>query len=119
MPYGLPEEALAAIIAVFRGHDKVEEVILFGSRAKGNHRPGSDIDIAIKGNGLVLNDQLTLMNSLDDLNTPYRFDLLNYAKIRDAAVKSHIDRVGIILFTKAGITQGDEPENLKGIGYEF
>ena len=47
--YGLPEETIAMIAAVFTRHPEVERVILYGSRAKGNYRSGSDIDLALQG----------------------------------------------------------------------
>ncbi|GAA4449441.1 hypothetical protein GCM10023189_08820 [Nibrella saemangeumensis] len=60
MRFGLTARDLNAIRQVFANCDKAEQVIIFGSRAMGNYKPGSDIDLAIKGDSLTLNDILKL-----------------------------------------------------------
>jgi predicted nucleotidyltransferase len=76
---------------------KVDSVILFGSRAKGTFSNGSDIDIALKGENIVLNDVLDLLNALDELLLPYKFDIVIFDRIEDDVLKEHINRVGISL----------------------
>jgi type I restriction enzyme S subunit len=71
---------------------------LFGSRAKGNYKPGSDIDIALWGDELNAKDILSLHVSWNELELPYKLDLLNYTAIKEPALKEHIDRVGIELY---------------------
>ena len=73
---------------------------MFGSRAKGTHDKGSDVDIAIKGRGI--NDD-TVFQLSDELNEerplPYFFDVLDYgALMEDEPIRAHIDRVGVVLF---------------------
>lgn len=75
----------------------IQDAILFGSRAKGTFSPGSDIDIALKGKDIVLNDVLDLKTALEELNLPYKFDLVIYDRITEEALKEHITRVGISL----------------------
>ena len=94
---GIKQETWDKIIGVLRSHPAVEEVILFGSRAKGNFKDGSDIDICIKGTSLSDRDIIVLANELDELNLPWEIDLLRYEEISDQAVIEHIDRVGIVL----------------------
>lgn len=94
MPYGLSDNDLARIVDVLAMNGRVEQAILFGSRAKGTHKPGSDVDIALKGAGLTLNDLLTLSVALDELWIPLRVDLLLYNRIDEPALLDHIDRVG-------------------------
>lgn len=94
MPYGLIDNDLARIVDVLAMNGRVEQAILFGSRAKGTHKPGSDVDIALKGSGLTLNDLLALSVALDELWIPLRFDLLLYDRIDEPALLDHIDRVG-------------------------
>ena len=74
MNSGLSRQTMAAFLSVLYHHPKVKEVILFGSRAKGTFKPGSDIDLALKGD-LNLQDLTLLLNHIDDLNLPYTFDL--------------------------------------------
>ena len=98
--YGLLSTDIESIISVFKSNSKIEEAILFGSRAMGNYKPGSDIDIALKGDSINLNDVLDLTAELDKLSTPYKFDIVIYNKITEGALIDHIKRVGIPLFQK-------------------
>ena len=69
--YGLPEETIAMIAAVFTRHPEVERVILYGSRAKGNYRSGSDIDLALQGgDGMTERVLYSIVRELDDLPLP-------------------------------------------------
>lgn len=101
MPYGLPSETLAKIVAVFHDFSGVERVDLFGSRAKGNQRPGSDIDLCITGEGLTLHDLFVIETRLDELMLPYTFDLSLRHKIDRPALLEHIERVGIAIYPQA------------------
>ncbi len=96
--YGLTPEDLEIIYQAFRRYPKIEQAILFGSRAKGNFRPGSDIDIALKGKDLT--DTVLEISTYLNQETllPYQFDIINYQNIDNQALIEHIDRVGIVLF---------------------
>ncbi len=74
MPYGLKETQIEAINCVFKAHAKVEQVILYGSRAKGNHEKYSDIDLIFVGKDMNLSLLLKIENELDDLLLPYKID---------------------------------------------
>lgn len=104
MPYGLNDNQFSAALAVFASVSRLEKVILFGSRAKGNYRSGSDVDLSLVGDTLTFDDLLTLSSQLDDLNQPWRFDLMLEKNI-DKEVAAHIKRVGKVIFenTKANI----------------
>lgn len=95
--YGLPEKDLESVISIIRNNFKVDEIILFGSRAKGNFEKGSDVDIAIKGKELILNDLLNISIEVDELLLPYNFDILIYNRIEENDLIDHIKRVGIKL----------------------
>lgn len=94
MPFGLSEKAVSAICAVLAQFPQVEEAILYGSRAKGNYRDGSDIDLALKGDGLNLDILNAIAWRLDDLLLPQKIDLAIYSRIKNPDLLSHIDRVG-------------------------
>lgn len=98
--YGLEKSDLKEIIAVIEGNRNVEEAILFGSRAKGNFQEASDIDIALVGKNLKLNDILDISVRMDDLYLPYKFDFINFHHIKEENLTEHINRVGIKLFSK-------------------
>ncbi len=97
--YGLPPETVRRIREVLARHPEVEEAILYGSRAKGTHRPGSDIDLAIKGETIGLEQLNRIANELDDLLLPYRIDLSILHHIDNPELLEHIERVGRILYS--------------------
>jgi len=105
MPYGLEPEQVKAIQQVLAAFPEVEEAVVFGSRAKGNFKPGSDIDLALKGNLLKFDELLALYDKLELLELPYTFDLVVYASIKEADLTMHINRVGRVIYTKAGDKQ--------------
>jgi predicted nucleotidyltransferase len=97
MPYGLSQEELESIIKALASEKKVTQAILFGSRAKGNFRTGSDIDIALKGENLGLSELNSLYAALDELPLIYKFDLVIFNRITEAALVEHIERVGVVI----------------------
>lgn len=96
MKYGLSDATLEEILTVFRENSHVEEVILFGSRAKGTFRTGSDIDLAVKGN-LTFQEFIKLLVKLDELELIYKIDAINYQTIKSQELLDHINRVGVSL----------------------
>ena len=98
--HGLAEKTVAQIAGVVERFPGVERAVLFGSRAKGVHKPGSDIDLALVGDTLDWRYLGRIDNALDDLLLPYRFSLVIYGKNLDPAVAAHIKRVGIVLFER-------------------
>ena len=102
MPHGLSDTDITAMRTVFAKYPQVEHVLLYGSRAKGNHRPGSDIDLTLKGPLLDLGTRFRMETELDDLLLPYRIDLSVLAHIKDPALLEHIRRVGVVFYAKHG-----------------
>lgn len=100
-PFGINDELFVEIIQIFKEHEHIEKAILFGSRAKGTHKPGSDIDIALNGENLNLKDILSMQNRLDDLDQPYFFDLVIMSSITEDGLKQHIERVGVEIYSRA------------------
>ena len=100
MPYGLTEEEIKGIVDVLADDPKVEELILFGSRAKGNYSNGSDIDIAMIGKDLRLNEISKALVLFDELYLPYKLDLVIYHRIQEPALIEHIIKAGIRLFKR-------------------
>lgn len=100
MSYGINKEFLDGIIRIISKNRKVNEIILFGSRAKGNPEPGSDIDLAMKGSGLTTDDLISLKWMLDEIPMANKVDLVIYEQINETALKDHINRVGISLYSR-------------------
>ena len=75
------------------------EVVLYGSRAKGTHRPGSDIDLALKGAGVSTGWLMELAAKIDDLLLPYKVDISILEHIDNQDLMDHINRIGKVVFT--------------------
>lgn len=99
MQFGLKEMSISKIQHVFAHYPQIEQAILFGSRAKGNFKTGSDIDLALKGVELTLTVINKLSNEIDDLLLPYSFDLISYSQVNNPELLEHIKRVGIIFYS--------------------
>lgn len=99
--FGLLDTDMEAIAAVLSQEPKVEQAFIFGSRAKGNFRNGSDVDLALKGEELDFNTISRISYQLNEETTmPYQFDVLNYHTIKEPALIKHIDRAGIEFFRR-------------------
>lgn len=98
--YGLKESVIAKISSVFSIVPEIEQVILYGSRAMGTFRNGSDIDLTIKGDAITQSQMLRVENQLDDLLLPYTIDLSLLRQIDNKELLDHIKRVGIVLYER-------------------
>jgi len=101
--FGLPANAITALCSVLRQYPSVENAIVYGSRAKGNFRPGSDLDLTLEGQELTFTDLMRIDTALDDLMLPWKIDLSLRAHIDDPALLDHIERVGQVLWSKPPI----------------
>lgn len=100
MKYGLRENVFEDIINIFAKHSKIEKVLLYGSRAKGNYKRGSDIDLTLVGENINMQDINRIYLELDELYLPYSFDLSVFGRIENEDLVDHINRVGIIIYEK-------------------
>ncbi|HHX60200.1 MAG TPA: nucleotidyltransferase domain-containing protein [Epulopiscium sp.] len=106
--YGLLDRDLKFILEAIGKHAEIEEVIIFGSRAMGNYKKGSDIDLALKGEKVSGKVVRRLSDDLEEeYPLPYFFDIVSYNDIADEAFKNHIDTIGISLWKKAYKTEMD------------
>ena len=98
MKYGLIDRDFLYINAAIQEFPEIEEVILFGSRAKGNYKKGSDVDIAIKGDRITYEIIVRFADCLNEEKPlPYFFDVVYYEAIAKPMLKADIDRVGVNL----------------------
>ena len=108
MKFGLQESTIERIRAVFAKYPQVEKAVLYGSRAKGNYRDGSDIDLTLFGGADLTLDALhKMMDEIDDLLLPYTMDLSIFNQISDPDVIGHIRRVGVTFYEKQEQMQAD------------
>lgn len=102
--FGLKEATIQKICGVLSRYPQVEQAILYGSRAKGNYKNGSDIDLTLRGGAdLTLNVLYRISDELDDLLLPYTIDLSIFSHISDPDVIEHIQRVGMTFYKKAPV----------------
>ncbi|MCM2321857.1 MAG: nucleotidyltransferase domain-containing protein [Oligoflexia bacterium] len=88
------------ILAILKMNPKVMQALVYGSRAKGNYKPGSDIDLVLVGPGLTTTDLLKLETDLEEALIPYQIDLSLLHQIEDPELLDHIQRVGKVLFKR-------------------
>ncbi len=103
--FGLKQATIEKIGAVLARYPQVEKAVLYGSRAKGNYRNGSDIDLTLCGGAdLTLHVQYRISDELDDLLLPYTIDLSILGHISDPDLIEHIQRLGMTFYEKMPVT---------------
>ncbi len=98
--FGLDKKTIEKINEVFSKFSQIEQVIIYGSRAKGNYKNGSDIDLTLIESNLNFSELLAIENQLDDLLLPYKIDLSQKRIISNQKLIEHIERVGIPFYSR-------------------
>jgi len=102
--FGVSEQTLTLITDCIRKFPEINWVKIYGSRAKGDFQRGSDIDLAFSSS---VDYSAELHEALDDLPTPYLFDVTHYETLRHAGLKEHIERVGVVFYERKADSRGD------------
>ena len=100
MKYGLEDSTIEKICSILDQFPSICKAVLYGSRAKGNYKKGSDIDLCLFGTDI---DQILLYRleeSLDDLLLPYQIDLSAYSSLSNKDLIDHIDRIGVVFYQR-------------------
>ena len=97
---GLKDQQIENIKQVFSKYHHVDKVLIYGSRALGNYKRASDIDLAIKGENVNSTDEMKITFDLDDLMLPYKFDITIYKRIKNQELLNHIDQFGKVIYKK-------------------
>lgn len=101
MDFGLTQNHLKIINLIFEKYPQVKKVVVYGSRAKGNYRPGSDIDMAIlEEKNISFDSILKMMGDFNDSIIPFFVDLCVFSKISNPDLKEHINRVGKVIYER-------------------
>ena len=101
--YGLLDKDLNFILDGLGKFSEIEKAVIFGSRAMGNYKKGSDIDLVIMGNKVTNNILINLYDYLNEVcPIPYFFDLLHYENINNEKLKEHINNYGKVIYEKRG-----------------
>ncbi|MEY3287975.1 MAG: hypothetical protein RLZZ419_217 [Pseudomonadota bacterium] len=102
--FGLKPHTISAISNVFARYPEIGQAVLYGSRAKGTYRPGSDIDLTLIGEALTYTQLNRIETEIDDLLLPYTVDLSLYTQIDNADLLDHIQRVGQVFYQRDDFT---------------
>ena len=98
--YGLSDKEFAEMTAIFDQCANLEKVILYGSRAKGNYKKFSDVDITLEGDKLTLSDLFRIQDLLYESDLPYMYDVSIFSKISNPDLVDHIRRRGIVIWER-------------------
>lgn len=99
--FGLLDRDLDNIISTISEYKEVGSAVIFGSRAKGNYKKGSDIDLSLKGLELtpeIIKDISVQLNEY--LPIPYFVDVIDYTHLEKEELKKHIDHFGELIYQK-------------------
>lgn len=100
--FGIYDKSYRLMTEVFESFSEIERVILYGSRAMGNYKKGSDIDLAIVDEAVNLHTVNKLSDKLnEEIPVPYYFDVLDYNTLANAQLKKHIDKEGKLLYSRS------------------
>ena len=97
--FGIYSKSHKEILIIIEDCSSIDEVVIYGSRAKGNYKEGSDIDLTLKGN-ITKEDVNKLWHKLDDSFIPYKFDISVFEDLKSQSLIEHIQRVGIIFYKR-------------------
>lgn len=98
MQYGLTEGELSALTTLFAKYTTIEQVILYGSRAKGNFRANSDIDITLVGENVDRSTLNSLYTEIDDLLLAYQFDISIFHQLSNPDLVEAIEKTGKLIY---------------------
>ena len=101
--FGLSPKVAGTIRKILAAFPEVERAVIYGSRAKGTHKPGSDIDLTLFGDRLTSDIRNRIAARLDDSPIPHTMDLSLYAELDHAQLREHIDSVGIVFYERGSL----------------
>lgn len=93
--FGLTPAEIEELDSIIQSFQEIESAMIFGSRAKGTFKSGSDIDIVISGKKVDHSVVIRLSNQLNEETTfPYFFDILDLHTIQSEEMLTHIAQYG-------------------------
>lgn len=100
MKFGLEQHIIDQLNNIFSHYEDIDQVLIYGSRAKGNYKNGSDIDLTILSDNFNNSNLLKVANQIDDLLLPYKIDLSVFRQISNPDLIDHINRVDGVFYDK-------------------
>ena len=96
----MTDNELHLLCSLFTRYKEIEQVILYGSRAKGTNKPFSDVDLTLLGIGLTRSHLNRLMADIDESSLPYLFDISIFAKLTNPDLIEQIEKTGVVLYQR-------------------
>lgn len=112
--FGLSTHVIYQIHSVLARHPNIQRAVIYGSRAKGNYRPGSDIDLtlfAVAGKEISRHELADILDEVDDLLLPYTMDLSAFEQLTHEKLREHIERVGRVFWARTGEADEDSAQD--------
>jgi predicted nucleotidyltransferase len=98
--YGMTDDELNLLCSLFARQKEIEQVILYGSRVKGTHKPFSDVDITLLGFRLTRTHLNRLSADIDESSLPYSFDISIFSQLSNPALIEQIEETGVVLYQR-------------------
>ncbi len=96
----MTDDELHLLCSLFARQKQIEQVILYGSRAKGTNKPFSDVDITLLGISLTRSHLNCLMTDIDESSLPYSFDISIFTKLTNPDLIEQIEQTGVVLYQR-------------------
>lgn len=96
--FGLNPREMATLRRILKGFPEIKRVCIYGSRALGNYRTGSDIDLAIMEPATDLRQLNSIQSAFDESHLPMRVDLVDFHGLSNQALREHIVRAGMLIY---------------------
>ncbi len=100
-PFGLSQATMQKLVHIFSTQQKVQRVVIYGSRAKGNYREGSDIDLVLDAPDISFLEKLNLNTAISESNIPYLVDLSVLHELKHPGLLDHIERIGQVFYSRS------------------
>ena len=97
--FGLSPRNMETIFSVLKLYPEIKQVVIFGSRAKGNYHSGSDIDLAIMNSDVSLKGLTEIQQLFKESDLPYFVDIVDFSTLNHSDLKEHILRVGMEFYS--------------------
>lgn len=98
--YGMTDDELNLLCSLFARQKEIEQVILYGSRVMGTHKPFSDVDITLLGFRLTRTHLNRLSADIDESSLPYSFDISIFSQLSNPALIEQIEETGVVLYQR-------------------
>ena len=99
--FGLKEGILDSIVNILKQYKEIERASIFGSRARGDYKSTSDIDIVIYGDLVTNTINTKVFFEIEELYIPFKVDLINYNTLDNKnKIKDNIEKEGVDIYVK-------------------